>query len=155
MKNSDPDNVLAFLVTLLEEKSIPHSILFGWDFSEYNRKLIYEASAELIANLHFKNIYWGDASLSNILVKFIKSKDENGRTFTELKAFLSDAETISIQKNISNEQKQTDIRNFIQSVEQINESLIVKREANLEEDKKYFLKRYSDFYSLLQKIKRV
>lgn len=153
MKNSDPDNVLAFLVTLLEEKSIPHSILFGWDFTEYNRKLIYEASAELIANLHFNNIYWGDASLSNILVKFIKFKDENGRTFTELKAFLADAETISIQKNISTEQKQTDIGNFIQSVEELSKSLIVKREVNLEEDKKYFLKRYSDFYSLLQKSK--
>ncbi|WP_304131640.1 DUF4032 domain-containing protein [Ignavibacterium album] len=153
MKNSDPDNVLAFLVTLLEEKSIPHSILFGWDFTEYNRKLIYEASAELIANLHFNNIYWGDASLSNILVKFIKFKDENGRTFTELKAFLADAETISIQKNISAEQKQTDIGNFIQSVEELSKSLIVKREVNLEEDKKYFLKRYSDFYSLLQKSK--
>ncbi|GMU95573.1 DUF4032 domain-containing protein [Ignavibacterium album] len=153
MKNSDPDNVLAFLVTLLEEKSIPHSILFGWDFTEYNRKLIYEASAELIANLHFNNIYWGDASLSNILVKFIKFKDENGRTFTELKAFLADAETISIQKNISAEQKQTDIGNFIQSVEELSKSLIGKREVNLEEDKKYFLKRYSDFYSLLQKSK--
>lgn len=153
MKNSDPDNVLAFLVTLLEEKSIPHSILFGWDFTEYNRKLIYEASAELIANLHFNNIYWGDASLSNILVKFIKFKDENGRTFTELKAFLADAETISIQKNISAEQKQTDIGNFMQSVEELSKSLIGKREVNLEEDKKYFLKRYSDFYSLLQKSK--
>ncbi|MBI5660742.1 MULTISPECIES: DUF4032 domain-containing protein [Ignavibacterium] len=153
MKNSDPDNVLAFLVTLLEEKSIPHSILFGWDFTEYNRKLIYEASAELIANLHFNNIYWGDASLSNILVKFIKFKDENGRTFTELKAFLADAETISIQKNISAEQKQTDIGNFIQSVEELSKSLIGKREVHLEEDKKYFLKRYSDFYSLLQKSK--
>lgn len=153
MKDSDPDNVLAFLITLLEEKTIPHSILFGWDFTEANRKLIFEASAELIANLHFNNIFWGDASLSNILVKFIKQKDENGRTFTELKAFLADAETISIQKNISVEQKQSDIKSFIHSVEEISQSLVFKKVFNLDDDKKYFLRRYSDYYSLLRKSK--
>lgn len=153
MKDSDPDNVLAFLITLLEEKSIPHSILFGWDFTEANRKLIFEASAELIANLHFNNIFWGDASLSNILVKFIKQKDENGRTFTELKAFLADAETISIQKSISEDQKQSDIKNFIKSVEEISKTLEGKREVFIEEEKEFFLKRYSDFYLLLNKSK--
>lgn len=153
MKDSDPDNVLAFLITLLEEKSIPHSILFSWDFTEANRRLIFEASAELIANLHFNNIFWGDASLSNILVKFIKQKDENGRTFTELKAFLSDAETISIQKNISEEQKHSDIKSFIHSVEEISDSLAFKKVFNLDDDKKYFLRRYSDYYSLMNKSK--
>lgn len=152
MKDSEPDNVLAFLITLLEEKSIPHSILFGWDFTENNRKLIYEASAELIANLHYKNIYWGDASLSNILVKFIKFKDENGRTFTELKAFLSDAETVSFLKNISESQKQDDLNNFIRSIEDVNNALIGKKELEvIQEDKKFFLKSYSDNFSLLVK----
>lgn len=152
MKDSDPDNVLAFLITLLEEKSIPHSILLGWDFTENNRKLIYEASAELIANLHFNNIYWGDASLSNILVKFIKLKDDSGRTFTELKAFLSDAETVNFLKNISEIQKQDDLNSFIHSIIEVNNSLIGKKDIGIiEEDKKCFLKSYSDHLSLLVK----
>lgn len=152
MKNSDPDNVLAFLITLLEEKSIPHSILFGWDFTEHNRKLIYEASAELIANLHFNNIYWVDASLANILVKFIKLKDENGRTFTELKAFLADAETVNFLKNISENQKQDDLNNFIQSIEEVNDALTGKKNLTIiEEDKKFFHKSYSEHLSLLIK----
>ncbi|BDQ03064.1 DUF4032 domain-containing protein [Ignavibacterium sp.] len=152
MKNSDPDNVLAFLITLLEEKSIPHSILFGWGFTEHNRKLIYEASAELIANLHFNNIYWGDASLANILVKFIKLKDENGRTFTELKAFLADAETVNFLKNISENQKQDDLNKFIQSIEEVNDALTGKKNLTIiEEDKKFFHKSYSEHLSLLIK----
>ncbi|AFH50505.1 Hypothetical protein IALB_2802 [Ignavibacterium album JCM 16511] len=155
MKDSDPDNVLAFLITLLEEKSIPHSILFGWEFTESNRKLIYEASAELIANLHFNNIYWGDASLSNILVKFIKLKDENGRAFTELKAFLADAETVNFLKNISETQKKDDLNNFIRSIEEINNTLAGKKDTGvIEEDKKYFLKSYSEHYSLLNKTRQ-
>lgn len=152
MKDSDPDNVLAFLITILEEKSIPHSILFSWDFNEQNRKLIFEASAELLANLHFNNIFWGDASLSNILVKFIKIKDENRRTSTELKAFLSDAETVSFLKTISDEQKKTDIDGFINSIDEINLTLNDKKLIHtLEYDKKYFLECYSKHFSLLQK----
>jgi hypothetical protein len=155
MKDSDPDNVLAFLITLLEEKSIPHSILFGWDFTEQNRKIIFEASAELLANLHYNQIFWGDASLSNILVKFIKIKDENGRTFTELKAFLSDAETISFLKEISDEQKQADIQNFISSIEEVSRSFTSKKMLNPpEDDKIFFTNRYNDFLALLQKIKQ-
>lgn len=155
MKNSDPDNVLAFLITVLEEKSIPHSILFSWDFNEQNRKLIFEASAELLANLHYNNIFWGDASLSNILVKFLKIKDENGRTFTELKAFLADAETVSFLKNISDEQRKNDVDNFINSFEEVNRNLIGKKELyTLEYDKKYFLNSYSEHFSLLLKTKQ-
>ena len=155
MKESDPDNALAFLITLLEEKSIPHSILFRWDFTEQNRKMIFEASSELLANLHFNNIFWGDASLSNILVKFLKIKDENGRTFTELKAFLADAETVSFLKNISNEQRQNDVKNFINSIEEVNRNFVDKKTLNtLEDDKKYFLNSYSEHFSLLQKTKQ-
>lgn len=152
MKDSDPDNVLAFLITILEEKSIPHSILFSWDFNEQNRKIIFDASAELLANLHFNNVFWGDASLSNILVKFIKIKDENGRTSTELKAFLSDAETVSFLKIISDEQKKTDIDGFINSIDEVNLTLNDKKLIHsLEDDKKYFLEFYLKHFSLLQK----
>ncbi len=152
MRDSDPDNVLAFLITLLEEKSIPHSILFGWDFTDNNRKLIYEASAELIANLHYNNIHWGDASLSNILVKFIKLKEENGKVSTELKAFLADAETLNFLKKISDIQKQDDLNKFISSIEEANKILTGKKDSEkIEEDKKFFLKSYSDQLSLLTK----
>ncbi len=99
--NVEQKESLAFIVTILEAKSIPHSILFKWDFSDTSRKSIYKAAAELLANLHFNNIFWGDASLSNILIKFIKSKDDRGKSRTELKAFLSDSETIQFLKEIS------------------------------------------------------
>ncbi|WP_337866214.1 DUF4032 domain-containing protein [Ignavibacterium sp.] len=152
MKDSDPDNVLAFLITILEEKSIPHSILFGWDFNKQNRKLIFEASAELLANLHFNNIFWGDASLSNILVKFIKIKDENGRASTELKAFLADAETVSFLKNISDEQKRIDFDSFKNSIDEIILTLSDKDFLySPEDDKKYFVESYLKHFSLLQK----
>ena len=111
-KSAEEKESLAFIVTILEAKSIPHSILFKWDFSDSSRKSIYKSVAELLANLHFNNIFWDDASLSNILIKFIKVKDEQGKSHTELKAFLSDSETIQILKKISSELIKKDLKRF-------------------------------------------
>ena len=54
--NAEEKESLAFIVTILEAKSIPHSILFKWDFSDESRKTIYKAAAELLAALHHNNI---------------------------------------------------------------------------------------------------
>ncbi|MFZ2324443.1 MAG: DUF4032 domain-containing protein [Ignavibacteriaceae bacterium] len=154
--NSEESEDLAFIVTILETKSIPHSILFKWDFSEESRKSIYKAAAELLANLHFKNVYWGDASLSNILIKFIKVQDEKGKLHTELKAFLSDSETIQILKKIGNEHIKKDLKRFFNSMETIDEEFPKaksdKTVGSLDTDKSFFEKEYKTNYTLLVKI---
>lgn len=153
-KNSEDDG-LAFIITLLEAKSIPHSILFKWDFSDESRKTIYKAAAELLATLHNNNIFWGDASLSNILIKFIKVKDEQGKSYTELKAFLSDSETITILKQINDDHMKKDKKCFYDSMTAISKEF-PKDEENkivfdLPADKKYFKQEYESHYNLLQK----
>ena len=154
-KNAEEKESLAFIVTILEAKSIPHSILFKWDFSDTSRKSIYKSAAELLANLHFNNIFWGDASLSNILIKFIKVKDEQGKSHTELKAFLSDSETIQILKKISGELIKNDLKGFYDSIKLISDEHPQKETSKsisvLEIDKKYFKQEYNTHYNLLVK----
>ena len=154
--NSEEKESLAFIVTILEAKSIPHSILFKWDFSDESRKTIYKAAAELLANLHFNNIFWGDASLSNILIKFIKTKDEQNKSRTELKAFLSDSETITILKKISDDHINKDIKRFYDSMTETSKEFPKdekgKSDVDLNEDKKYFKHEYKSYYELLNKI---
>ena len=154
-KNFEEKESLAFIVTILEAKSIPHSILLKWDFSDTSRKSIYKAAAELLANLHFNNIFWGDASLSNILIKFIKAKDDRGKTHTELKAFLSDSETIQILKKISEELIKKDLNGFYDSINLISDEYPQKETSIsisvLDIDKKYFKQEYNTHYNLLVK----
>ena len=153
--NAEEKESLAFIITILEAKSIPHSILFKWDFSDTSRKSIYKAAAELLANLHFNNIFWGDASLSNILIKFIKVKDEQGKSHTNLKAFLSDSETIQILKKISEELIKKDLNGFYDSINLISDEFPQKETSIsisvLEIDKKYFKQEYNTHYNLLVK----
>jgi hypothetical protein len=153
--NTEDKESLAFIVTILEAKSIPHSILFKWDFSDNSRKSIYKSAAELLATLHFNNIFWGDASLSNILIKFIKIKDEQGKSRTELKAFLSDSETIQILKKISGELIKKDLKGFYDSIKLISGEYSQKETSKsisvLEIDKNYFKHEYNTHYNLLVK----
>lgn len=154
--NAEEKEGLAFIITILEAKSIPHSILFKWDFSDESRKAIYKAAAELLATLHHNNIFWGDASLSNILIKFIKTKDEQGKLHTELKAFLSDSETITILKKITDEHIKKDIKCFYDSIDLINNEVFGKENmrsiSSIQIDKKFFKKEYKTHFSLLNKI---
>jgi hypothetical protein len=154
--NTDEKESLAFIVTILEAKSIPHSILFKWDFSDTSRKSIYKSAAELLANLHFNNIFWGDASLSNILIKFIKSKDDQGKSHTELKAFLSDSETIQVLRKITDEHINKDLNYFYDSMETISKEFPkddkIKSEVDLNNYKKYFKQEYQTHFDLLNKI---
>ncbi len=148
---------LAFMITIVEDKTIPHSILFKLDFNEDNRQIIYEAIAELLANLHIKNIYWGDASLANSLIKFIKLKDEKGKAKTELKAFLSDAETIEILDKISDEKREKDLKHLVSSMIKLNKKFIaegiIRKQINIDDDINFVSERYESLFSLMKKIK--
>jgi len=151
------NNDLAFCITVIEDKTIPQSLLFRINFNDANRKLIWNAIAELFAMLHFNNIYWGDASLANILVKFIKVKDDTGRTSTELKAFLADAETVRILPKISKRLCEDDINFFFESLEwihaDVSKSGLIRDNINIDEDKKYFEKKYNNILNVFNSIK--
>jgi hypothetical protein len=154
-KKSQDSDELAFMITILEARSIPHSILFKWDFTKQNRNIIYSSAAELLADLHNKNIYWGDASLDNILVKFIKLKDENGKQKTELKAFLTDAETVQLCPEINDELRNKDISSFVNSMKELNNSFvkdgIMRDKISLPEDTQYFNNEYENYLVLFKK----
>ncbi len=151
------DEDLAFIVTILKDKSVPHSILFKWDFKEENRKIIYKSVAHLLAELHIRNIYWGDASLTNNLIKFAKVQNDRGNSITEVKAFLADAESVKILPEISQELLKEDLKDFFNSLRFFNEEYIKqgadRAHISLKKDKKFFLKEYNGHYELLNKIK--
>ncbi|MEO8399042.1 MAG: DUF4032 domain-containing protein [Ignavibacteriaceae bacterium] len=147
----------AFVITVLEFKALPDSYLYKLNFKDENRKLIWNAIAELLAKLHFNNIYWGDASLANILVKFIKVKDEKGRVRTELKAVLADAETLKILPKISKEIRKDELSFFFESMTWLNQDFkqagYIRENFSTSSDKKYILKKYFQHYKLLKGIK--
>lgn len=151
-----PDNT-AFIITLLDDKSLPESHLYKLNFKKENRFIIWNAIAVLFADLHFNNIYWGDASLSNILVRFVKVRDEKGRTRTELKSILADAETVLFLPKLSPKMKNEELNFFFESMEWLNEDYRksgLKRELfSIPEGKKYFTKKYKSRISLLRKMK--
>ena len=59
-----------YLVTELMEKVIPDSHLFRRTFTRENRHRIWDAVIRLFVLLHANGVYWGDASLANMLVNF-------------------------------------------------------------------------------------
>ncbi len=149
---------ITFIITMLEDKALPDSYLYRLNFKDDNKKIIWNAIAQLFATLHFNNIYWGDASLANLLVRFFKNKDEFGRVKTELKAILADAETVQLFTKISDELRKNDLEFFFESMEWIKEDLKISgndvKYLSTTEEKKYILKQYRDYYLLLNKIKK-
>ncbi len=149
---------LAFVVTILKDKSVPHSILFKWDFKEENRKIIYKSVAQLLAQLHVLNIYWGDASLTNNLIKFTKVINERNNIITQIKAYLVDAESVKILPEISQDLLKEDLKDFFNSLRFFNEEYIKqgadRAHISLKEDKKFFLKEYNKNYDLLKRVKQ-
>jgi len=147
----------AFIITLLENKALPDSYLYKLNFKEVHRKRIWHAVAELLASLHFHGVYWGDASLANILVRFFKVRDEKGRVRTELKAILADAETVEILPDISPEMRKQDLDFFFESMTWLNEDYInagiTREKFSTTDDKKFILKNYNRHYKLLRKIR--
>jgi len=149
-------NELAFTITLLEDKALPDSYLYRLNFKEKNLEIIWDAIAELMAVLHFNNIYWGDASLGNALVRFFKIKDEKGRVRTELKAILADAETIKVFTKIPIKKRTEDLQYFFDSMYWLNEDYKQtgdsRKNFTTSGDKKYILQKYKEEYFRLKKI---
>ncbi len=151
-------NDLTFLITVLEDKALPDSYLFTLPFKEQNKKIIWNAIAELFAGIHFLGIYWGDSSLANILIKFIKIKDESGRTRTELKAILADAETVEFLPEISENLRLAEIDFFFESMEWMQEDLLIGGLTQSDtvdiDEKQYFLDLYNRHFDFLIRLKQ-
>lgn len=149
---------LSFIITVLEEKALPDSYLFKLKFSAENRRQILSAIAELFSQLHARNVFWGDASLANMLIRFVKLRDEKGRTKTVLKAVLADAETVKFIPEISNELILQDINYFLETMEWMAEDFlaagIVKEVQSLELDKEFLLDYYNSFSLKLYRIRQ-
>ncbi len=146
----------AFVVTILEDKALPDSHLYKLNFQEKNLKIIWDAIAELIATLHFNNIFWGDASLANVLVRFFKVRDEKGRVKTELKALLADAETVEFLPKISAKMREEELKFFFESMNWLNEDYkkagYTRENFSTKRDKKYILEKYKQNYLRLKTI---
>jgi len=63
-------NSTGYLITELMEKVIPDSHLFRRSFTRRNRNRIWDAVVQLMISLHTEGVYWGDASLANMLIRF-------------------------------------------------------------------------------------
>ncbi len=151
-------NDRAYVVTVLEDKALPDSYLFRLNFEEKNRKRIWIAVAELLASIHHSNIYWGDASLANILIKFIKETDEKSRKRTVLKAFLADAETLETQNHLSRRLRKEELNFFFESMDWLYQDFVLggnkRRKTIAIEDKKFILKNYNKYYRLFREIEK-
>jgi hypothetical protein len=105
-----------FLVTQLMEKVLPDSFLFRRAFTRQNRNRIWDAVVSLFVDLHANGVYWGDASLANMLVQFSSDPlPEIGRR-ARLQAVLADAETAEIHHSISDTLRQADVEFFLESM---------------------------------------
>jgi hypothetical protein len=152
-ENSD----IAYTITLLAPRVLPDSTLFGRSFQEKNQIKIWDSIVELFVDLHSNNIYWGDASLANLLIRFDKDEMPDGKRITKLRAVLADAETIEVYDHISDSMRFADIEFFFESMAWINEDLktagIERDEEHLDKCKKYIREKYEKDFEFNKKVK--
>lgn len=138
-------------VTALVTKVLPDSLLYSRNFRRENRERIWDAIALLFAQLHAHGIYWGDASLANVLIRFEKKELPFIGMRTTLAAYLADAETVEMHPSLSRSMREADIGFFFESMEWINEDLrssgILREEESTEADRIYLRTRYEMLYS--------
>jgi hypothetical protein len=150
-------NIVGFSITLLLDRVLPDSLLYRRAFKPESRRRIWDAIVDLFVELHSNGIYWGDASLANVLVKFLKVDIPYVGKKTQLKAFLADAETVEIHDSISDSLRQQDLDFFFESMEWINEDLrasgILRDALATVEDRAYIQHRYDLLYDVAQREK--
>lgn len=138
-------------VTVLVTKVLPDSLLYSRNFRRENRERIWDAIALLFAQLHAHGIYWGDASLANVLIRFEKRDLPFVGPHTTLAAYLADAETVEMHRTLSRSMREADLGFFFESMEWINEDLrssgILREEGSTESDRTYLHARYETLYA--------
>lgn len=145
-------DITAHSVTMLMDRVVPDSFLYRRAFKPGNRKRIWDAIVDLFVELHINGIYWGDASLANTLVRFLKVEIPHIGKRTQLHAYLADAETVEIHDSISDSLRQADIDFFLESMEWLNEDLrasgIGRDDVATTEDKEYVRTQYEKLYAV-------
>ncbi len=138
-------NDTAFLITRLEEAVLPESILFSFGFQRKAKLEIFDAIADLFAKCHARGVYWGDASLENVLIKFQREEHTLGKQ-RRLVAVLSDAETTEIHPSLSERAKEADIEFFFESMLWLDEEFrrrgLPRDRAITDADIEYIYDRY-------------
>ncbi|HLY29469.1 MAG TPA: hypothetical protein VKQ36_00445, partial [Ktedonobacterales bacterium] len=132
---------VGYCITRLAEHVLPQSILYRYPFTEANKRLLWNAVAELLLNLHEAGVFWGDPSLANTLIDLSDQR---------LTAVMADGETAQIVAGaLSEGMRQQDLDAFVESLiwqaEDIRLARGLAEDAQLvtESDADYFLTRYA------------
>ncbi len=151
-------NIVGHSVTLLVDRVLPDSQLYRRAFTLENRKRIWDAIVDLFVEMHSNGVYWGDASLANTLIKFIKEDVPHIGKKTHLKAILADAETVEVRDVISDTLRLADVNFFFESMEWVNADLraegIIRDELTTEADKVYIRENYDRLFSVAMQSKK-
>lgn len=143
-----------YIVTQLLEFAIPNYFLFRRAFTKTNRARIWDTIIRLFVELHIKGVYWGDASLSNMMIVFAKEEVPEIGLRTVLRALLADAETVEFYPKLSMQMRIADIENFLESMAwteaDMRSSGLLRDPLLTTEDQKYILNRYRDLFAVEQ-----
>lgn len=90
----------AAIVTRFLDYSLPYGYLLAVERPGFVREHLLSAAVVLFARLHLEGVYWGDASLGNVLFR----RDAGG-----LMAYLVDAETTEVRPSLSEGMRRNDI----------------------------------------------
>jgi hypothetical protein len=141
-----------YLITRLLEYSRPDSTLFGRDFTRENRRRIWDAVVRLFVQLHCKGVYWGDASLANMMIVFVKHPFPEVGVRTVLRAVLADAETVEFHPALSDALRRADVDFFLESMawteEDMRASGVLAKPLMTAQEQEYIFKRYLDLYEV-------
>src|SRR5688500_1859957 len=96
----DGEELGAALITRFLDFSLPYGYLFTVEQPDFLRAKLMDAAVILLVRLHIEGVFWGDASLNNVLFR----RDAGGLT-----AYLVDAETSEVRPSLSAGMRQNDI----------------------------------------------
>jgi hypothetical protein len=143
-----------FLITRLMDNVIPDAFLFRRAFRRENRRRIWDAVIHLFVRLHARGVYWGDASLANMLIHFATNSVPELGFRTTLRAILADAETVELHPSLSATRRMADLEFFLESMAwteaDLKASGIVREPVLTAEDEGYFAERYRMRFDLEQ-----
>ncbi len=145
-----------YVITELMDNVVPDAFLYKRGFSKQNRRRIWDAVINLFVEMHSKGVYWGDASLSNMLIHFSNEAEPELGYRTRLRAVLADAETVEIHPSLSASLRQADVEFFIESMlwmeADLNASGIVREPVITDEDQKMIIETYKERYAVQQEM---
>ena len=135
---------IGYCITRLATRVLPHSLLYQFPFTQENKRMLLVAIARLLVTLHQAGVYWGDASMANILVDLSRRR---------LLAVLADAETVGIFPEAVNDAlRQNDVDFFLEAMEWQSEDIRIARDMAEDEtildeaDAAFFLNMYADLW---------